>query len=269
VCYSPIVADALQEKVVKKTILLTSGNTAVSSITLDVRVNASGQFYCCPPEDVARILSDSWKLRDELGLSTGTNRAKATCVYASTLDGLIHGIQKACKALGAANAVETHVIRYVLTNVGGGFAELPSGQIVPSAQHGDDTQAVCYRFGQTKQPASILVGAKVYTKKVATVNGRPLRPTYDLYHGHDEQGALYECSNQQHPAGRLNMWQGWDGVCYDRDVREMPYTEAAANWFYALLMDMAKAQRRVAAFTEDPKRFEELVNSEQFHLFEH
>lgn len=207
-------------------------------LTVDVSINAKGQFYANLPEVFEAGLKGAYPIVN--------GKVK---VIASTYDELSRLIGDALKALIEVKVTKEHVIQFNI-NSDVSFAEDSDGNIFPNASfpgaHWPLDKHSIYGSHHSSNPAklgySLTIGARAMTK-ITYRFGDKEKVDYVNYY---KEGSHYGHDN---PANLLNSWSAFT---LGSSPREIPYSDESALFFHNLMMAMAELSKRIqeATFNE-------------------
>ena len=222
-----------------------AGNEAGHIETFDgmVKVSASGKFYVNLPPYLYHLVAGEHR------------KGRSTSAQADTYDGLKAIVQDAMDRYVRPTITRTNVIRYnIESHVS--FAEMPDGEIVPSAvPEGSSWAKLDDRYGNhdavhgSKGGYSLTIGAQAFTR-ITTSYGELFEDRYELFYGEGDH------LSSKCPASLLNSWGSFN---LPREPREMPYTDEAAMFFHNLMLGMAEMSRKVQAFAADDETLLTLI----------
>lgn len=236
-----------------KTVTLTNRNKAdgVLQRSFDVHIDSEGEFYVNLPEDMLVGVDNTIPKRTSL--RAGQTR---TCIVSSTYQGLEGYLSKILANINAVHVTEEPVIRYnIESQVSFGLDE--EGAIVPNGLYAK-TKGHCVwlpkdesqKFGSlhatnTIQGGYLLkIGARAQVKTTYTYGCSQKISYHDYYGGGSHHGI-------ENPAQRLNSWVGFR---LPDNAKEIHYSDDAAQFFFELMMGMAKLSKLIQDSTFDSEQ---------------
>lgn len=191
-------------------------------------------------------------------MSIRLNRAKRKCIFFKELSALESFLTQSLRELNSPTIKEEHVIRYCIDSRVV-FALNGEGEVTPNCTGENEQWVLGKEYGglhannREKGGYSLKVGAGAFTKRTITF-GSSEKIEYERFY---EGGTHHKRDN---PAQRLNSWVGFD---LPNGAKEIPYTPEAAEFFYSLMLGMAKLAKLIQENTNDEERLLELINSGQ------
>jgi hypothetical protein len=231
-----------------KTITLTHVNKARHELVqkFDININAEGRFYTRIPEELSHAIEPS--MRDGIIQKPGVYQLSSVL-----FDDLESNLNRLMRNANEVDVREEHVILYnIESHVS--FRLTSDGEVV---SRGDgsiwaDDNAVYssnrpsmygrhHSSNRAKGGYSLCVGAKAKTK-ITYTSGQSKRIEFkDYYRGGSHHG-------MNNPAERLNSWHSFE---LPDNPKEIPYSDEAADFFYNLMLSMAKLSKLIQEKTFD------------------
>lgn len=214
-------------------------------VTLDLSVNADGEFYCPMPEKIAGYFTtgDTY----EKGAVECRYRARSSSpgLYAKRKVDLMRVAKSALEATFKPRVETEIVIRYnIETDVS--FSEDANGNIGrngadPFEWPSGDRRKMFSREGTaswSRENGYVMrIGAQAFTKETKTIG--------------DKVHVSYTAYRDTPAADTLNTWCNVNLSTGEKDAREIPYSDEAALFFDNLLMGMARLAQRLQDATFD------------------
>lgn len=230
----------------------TTRHPAGEPVTLraDIHVSASGMFYANIGDkygDAACSICEPVPVKNKPLIK----------ICAETKAGLEDMLNSILDAYATPEVESYPVIRYnIESHIA--FCETPAGEIVPNGHHDKEAQwAEDDRYGnhnacdKARGGYSLVIGACAELKTITRFGDYETVKYTSYYKGGSHLGT-------DNPAQRLNSWTSFS---LPKRCQEMPYSDEAAEFFYDMMMGMARLSKTIQEKTGTPENLQKLIGS--------
>lgn len=209
--------------------------------TFSLNVSTAGEFYAYIPESDPDLYA--------VGLTLGIPQADRwksgkLKVTAESLEGLIEALKNVLSGLAVAERLDEYVIAYIV-HTDATFAVNDAGDISQNAEPEgfywpeDDRYSPSSPLSTAKGYA-LAIGAEVMLKQTVTHKGETKVEYFrEIPEGNEAAARLNAWVNLDIPKPSVKSWQS------GREVKEVPFTDEAADFFNDLIFDTVRLAKRV------------------------
>lgn len=222
--------------------------------SIPASVSTEGVFKLKVPADLADIVQNRFQANKSKEWDAdwkSTDRRNTTVITAATLAAAVQALQEAAAEFLASETETERFIVYRVEMAAAAWVE-PDGTVLQNGYaKGATKQGRWHTFktgptlsaNDTVTSYKVGIAAEVWDR---TSYKRPSGTTYTW--AHLSCGAF----NQHHPADRLQNFAAIHLNPAQGNVKLMPYTDAAAEWFYQAMLSVARMACAMDRFFSDP-----------------
>jgi len=235
------------------------------SLSVQLNVNVEGEFYGDVPDEYLKFVEQATSKREGVYMRSkpvpgtrliGGKKQYITQLFAANLKDLEAVFQSLVNTAADSGTKEELVILYKIEN-NVSYWKNDDGSIEPTAKRRplaqDDGNWKGVKYSQDLKSYAVNVYARVMVKVTQDNSDyiKYINPAHSSIEGNNDQTHpfLYLLNEFKLAFATEDRWL--DGLVDISELKQMPYTELRAKFFYELLLGMCKLADRFEVLTDD------------------